>query len=173
VWCIGVSNALREVTLLRLSRQSFSEGVDFIGDCLFCLRVVGRQNFNLGPFTGLTQREEIIAFGTSSRTNLTSRSLGGFTFTYIVHPRLFILGIGICVRVPPVDFVRCNKIILVWLGSGRYGWHPAMALALLLAVSSHRTDSRGWSSPAISNADDIIPAPLLLPLRLFLATGSS
>jgi hypothetical protein len=32
--------------------------------------------------------------------------------THIVHPSLFILGIGVCVRGPPVDFVRFIKIIL-------------------------------------------------------------
>jgi hypothetical protein len=32
--------------------------------------------------------------------------------TYIVHLSLFILGIGVCVRGPPMDFVRFIKIIL-------------------------------------------------------------
>jgi hypothetical protein len=33
----------------------------------------------------------------------------GLHITYIVHPSLFILGIGVCVRVPPIDFVRFQQ----------------------------------------------------------------
>jgi hypothetical protein len=44
--------------------------------------------------------------------------------TLIVHHSLVILGIGVCVRVPPsgsrqVDFVRFNRIILGWLGCSK------------------------------------------------------
>jgi hypothetical protein len=102
---------------------------------LFCLRVIGHLNINVDPFTGTHPKGRHLSFILSyiikDKTDFPFPR--GLYIIYIVHPSLFILGIGVCVRVPPVDFVRFNKIILVWLGSGRYGWHPAMALALLLA----------------------------------------
>jgi hypothetical protein len=47
---------------------------------------------------------------------------------------LFILGIGVCMRVPPsgsqqVDFVRFNKIIFGWLikGFAKAEWFPELS----------------------------------------------
>jgi hypothetical protein len=43
---------------------------------------------------------------------------------------------------------------------------------VMVPLLSRESEAAGPIVAATSNADDIIPAPLLLPLSLFLATGS-
>jgi hypothetical protein len=128
VWCVGGSNAHLEATLLYPARQSFSEGVDFISDCLFFLRVVGHQNINVGPFTGthLKGRNHCFILWYIINDNPDFPFPRWLYITIVVQHSFVIIGIGVCVRVAPsgsqqVDFVRLNKIILGWLGCSKVG----------------------------------------------------